>query len=1069
MKQTNYNKLKFVLLVSTIITTFFAQAQTYNFSNYGVKDGLIQSNINDVLQDKNGFIWFATDGGLSKFDGKNFTNYSTYDGLSETAINTICEDKDGNIWIGHTLGKITVYDGKKFKPFELKTKEKINRIRDISLDHKNNIWIATIGSGAIYIDTKTKNHKIYSINEGLDNNIYSVYTDVNYTTWFATEIGIKNKKDNSDKIDFFKPNGFPFFVYSCITADKENMCFGTYANGVIKYNLATGKIKNISTNEGLTANFVTSMVTDKNGNIWVGTWQGGLSYIEGEKVISMRKSNGLSGDKIRCVFIDNENIVWAGLQDAGISAFKGFKFINYTPQDGINNGIVNAITKDIKGRYWFGTNEGITVFDNKAKNKRFTNINPTFDLRDNLITSFAHYNNKIYVSAFKGDIGIYNQSTLNFENTLTINQTFINDLNVINDVLWISHSSGITTYNFKTNVFKDLHEFDLKIIVKTFVAKNGTIWIGNRESGLMCYKDKKLIKFTEKDGFTHNSPTSFCEDNEANLWIGTEGGGLFKYQDNKFQRYTVKNGLLSDFVTILLNDKKGNLLVGTNTGLSKFNAANYNFVNYTASEGFTAIETKLNASYLDTNGTVWLGTINGVTAFNPLADNNSNLAPILYLNSYDVFSTNYPISDHPSLNYNQNEITFKFTALHYLNPTKIQFKYKLEHFDEKWKFATGINSITYSHLPPGDFKFIIMACTSEGVCTSKPIEFQLSIIPPIYQRVWFIIFVSLIFIVGLWSYTFFRTKYLRNAKIVLEKQVKSRTIEIEEKNNTLIEANQTISTKNKEITDSINYAKRIQEAILPSSATFRSLFPKSFILYHPKDIVSGDFYWYTDILAKSKHAIKNEHDTLIAIADCTGHGVPGAFMCMIGSSLLNQIVQETQDLKPDNILNELHIGIREALKQSETDTRDGMDIALCHINRSKNQIEFAGALRPLLMYRGKEYKEKFAPNHEGVFMQEYKADKFPIGGLQSEDKREFTNHLIDFYKGDTIYLFTDGFADQFGGLKGKKLMTKKFKEILSTIQDKNMLDQFNFLDNFMNEWKSGYEQVDDILVVGIKF
>jgi len=190
---------------------------------------------------------------------------------------------------------------------------------------------------------------------------------------------------------------------------------------------------------------------------------------------------------------------------------------------------------------------------------------------------------------------------------------------------------------------------------------------------------------------------------------------------------------------------------------------------------------------------------------------------------------------------------------------------------------------------------------------------------------------------------------------------------------------------------------------------------------------------------------------------------------MIGSSLLNQIVQETADFRPSNTLEKLHIGIREALKQQETETRDGMDIALCHINRKKQQIEYAGAIRSLLIYRGAEYKEKFAANKQGLIIEEIKADKHPIGGLQNELKREFTNHTLNYYEGDTIYLFTDGFADQFGGPKGKKLMSKKFKEILSAAQDKNMLEQYNHLEEFLTAWKDGYDQVDDILVVGIRF
>jgi serine phosphatase RsbU (regulator of sigma subunit) len=309
---------------------------------------------------------------------------------------------------------------------------------------------------------------------------------------------------------------------------------------------------------------------------------------------------------------------------------------------------------------------------------------------------------------------------------------------------------------------------------------------------------------------------------------------------------------------------------------------------------------------------------------------------------------------------------------------------------------------------------------------------------------------------------------LKNAKQLLEQQVHERTLEIEQKNQSLMDKNIEIITKNKEITDSINYAKRIQEAILPGTDAFRKLFPKAFILYHPKDIVSGDFYWFADINAKSKIQ-SDDNDIFVAVADCTGHGVPGAFMCMIGTALLNQIVQETNDFRPSNILENLHNGIRESLKQQENETRDGMDIALCHINRKKQQLEYAGALRSLLIFRGETYKQKFSINSKQMLLQEIRADKFPVGGLQSELKREFTNHVIDYYPGDTIYMFTDGYADQFGGPRGKKLMSKNFKEMITTIQHNHMYDQFKYIEKFMQDWKEGYDQVDDILVMGIRF
>jgi DNA-binding NarL/FixJ family response regulator len=251
--------------------------------------------------------------------------------------------------------------------------------------------------------------------------------------------------------------------------------------------------------------------------------------------------------------------------------------------------------------------------------------------------------------------------------------------------------------------------------------------------------------------------------------------------------------------------------------------------------------------------------------------------------------------------------------------------------------------------------------------------------------------------------------------------------------------------KNKSITDSINYAKRIQQAKLPKKEEIKSALD-CFILFKPKDIVSGDFYFFH----KSKQSI------CIAAADCTGHGVPGALMSMIGSEKLNDAVLINSD--PSEILNRLNRGIKTSLRQSEsiTSTKDGMDIALCDINVKKRIIKFAGANRPLWIIR-----------NNTPIVEEIKGTKKAIGGY-TEDDQHFATREIQLQKGDSVYIFSDGYADTFGGEFGKKLMTRRFKEILIEIQSKSMAGQETYLDNFIENWKAGEEQVDDILVIGIR-
>jgi len=256
-----------------------------------------------------------------------------------------------------------------------------------------------------------------------------------------------------------------------------------------------------------------------------------------------------------------------------------------------------------------------------------------------------------------------------------------------------------------------------------------------------------------------------------------------------------------------------------------------------------------------------------------------------------------------------------------------------------------------------------------------------------------------------------------------------------------------IELRNKDITDSINYSKRIQEASLPPKELKYRLFPDAFVFFRPKDIVSGDFYWYAE-----KNGLR-----LIAACDCTGHGVPGALMSMIGNNILNQIVSEKEITSAGAVLDQLHMEIRKALKQEEHhENRDGMDIALV-VFRSETEIEFAGAQRPLWIIRSSDSQ-----------LEEIKGNKFSIGGIQSEERRIFDTHRLVLERNDCIYIFSDGIADQFGGEHGKKFMTKNLKMLFTNIHDEPMAIQESIVEKTLEKWKTGREQVDDILVIGIK-
>ena len=266
------------------------------------------------------------------------------------------------------------------------------------------------------------------------------------------------------------------------------------------------------------------------------------------------------------------------------------------------------------------------------------------------------------------------------------------------------------------------------------------------------------------------------------------------------------------------------------------------------------------------------------------------------------------------------------------------------------------------------------------------------------------------------------------------------------KSNVLISAQKKqIETKQNEILDSIQYAKRIQTAILPSENLVKTYLKNSFILYKPKDVVAGDFYWMEDIGDK----------ILFAAADCTGHGVPGAMVSVVCNNGLNRSVREYGLRDPDQILNKTREIIVEEFEKSEEEVKDGMDISMCSLSLSSYSLSWAGANNPLWIIRKGSNQ-----------IEEIKADKQPIG--KYENAKPYTQHKIQLQKGDSIYIFTDGFQDQFGGEKNKKFKSGNFKKLLLTIQGKSMEEQKNIINKAFEDWKSNFEQVDDVCVIGVR-
>ena len=440
------------------------------------------------------------------------------------------------------------------------------------------------------------------------------------------------------------------------------------------------------------------------------------------------------------------------------------------------------------------------------------------------------------------------------------------------------------------------------------------------------------------------------------------------------------------------------------------------------------------------DGKILVGGVAGLNYFNPDEIKENKITPNSYIYDFNrqgknvITDSNIIYKKHIELSYLENYFTLEFVTLDYVSPEKNKFMFMLEGYDVGWSAPTSVRYASYTELPGGTYTFKVKATNSDGVWNDVPQQFTIKVIPPWWRTTLFYIIAFVLGIAAVFGFISYRTNAIKKVNKVLEGKVNERTHELAE--------------KNRDITSSIEYAKRIQEAILPAQELIFSKLKKSFILYKPKDIVSGDFYWFGE----------KENFKIVAAVDCTGHGVPGAFMSMIGHNLLNQIISEKDMFDPGLILQELHKGIQSALKQGQNQihTNDGMDVSMIAINTETRDCFWAGAYRNLVIIDKDNNLEKIDGN------------KYPVGGSQINSARVFTTHARTLKENDSIYMFTDGYADQFGGEKGKKFMVKRFQEILININKLEISEQKNELETQFNDWKGTFEQVDDVLVIGIK-
>lgn len=1047
---------KHLVILITFITSL-AFAQEYKFNVFGQEEGLPQPYVYDIVQAKNGFLYIATGDGLATYGGHRISKFSKRVGLSENFCSALYADSKQRIWVGHFEGGISCYENGQFKKIKTSSAQAAKVIA-ITEDSKQTIYYAN-SAGSIYTiagdsivpflieelppvsEIRIQDNQLFiASQEGL------LVIDLNSEKKEYRAIG--NTKDkNVTCLEFVKNEiyaGIDEVGVECIRRENKNFTSVTTYSTELK-----SKTLNVKD------------ICFKNGSeLWVSLTNEGLSVLKFnnskqiEKQMTIAPKNGLESVFISKIFLDKEQNLWLGSIGSGLFQFISDRFELFNKKNFLDFDNVVTVSVDDADNIFVANESTLLAFNPKDSLKTRLNL---CGLGEIIRCSFLNKaTNELWIGTdkniyiidvtggkpkLKTTLADFKGKAINYISKDNLGQILVC---TIEGLFYLGEKNAVTKV-FNTDGGAPHNNF-----TAFFVDQLDRYWIFSPMTPLYNLYNGEITLEKDLDSsvsFRFNSATI---DKNDMVWFGTEGDGVFTYKKNrspKYQRFTSSKGLASDYIYGIMATNNGDVITCHKNGISVKYASLKTFRAINKNSGLPANTINSNAIYKDKNGYVWIGSTEGLIKYSPMQDKINAIPPalsVLRLTFND--SVKSTTDTNFVFDYGKYELNMEVIGVSLTNPNGVTYRYKLEGFEDKWR--TGDDGrIAYPGLEDGNYRFLIYAKNDDGFETQQPLTFSFIIKEPIWKKAWFYGIIAIVLIGGIFLFFRARTIKLQQEKIRLEEMVNEKTKELVVEKERVEKANDLLHEKNRDITDSITYAKRIQNAVLPQTENiFKEL--NLFVLYKPRDIVSGDFYWY---YSSPKY-------NYVAVVDCTGHGVPGAFMSLLGSTYIDQVMIENKEPLPSQVLTELDKKIYAAFKQNNPDNKigDGMDMCICRITKDKKEITIASANRPIYYFKNGELRET-------------KASVYSIGGYFDGSEKVFTEITYQISKGDSFYMFSDGYGDQFGGEKNRRFSTKRMKQILTDMQPRSCNEQCEVLNTEFENWKGENEQIDDVCVIGIKF
>jgi ligand-binding sensor domain-containing protein/serine phosphatase RsbU (regulator of sigma subunit) len=1048
------SKIYFSTIACLFLFSGILYSQAYRFKNYGIDNGLPSNVVYTLTQDNNGYLWVGTTEGLSRFDGFDFYKVTFPDSTNGRYPTASIKDNKGTLWFGCSDGTVFYSQGSTLKQVPLTNSSTISCL----LEGPDGLIYAIPQRKLVFSINPVKPDEVHPYSISSDPVMSSASFSHSGNLLIGTQENLLICEVKADSIKTLKV--IEGFDYSRIISihqmnDSTRFIIGTDGNGLFQLQLTPDNsiLSRFTGYPELETLTVRAITEDSEKNLWISTSETGAVRLtlnsKDETLQSVRflnKTSGLPGDNVTLVFRDLEDNYWIGFNGAGLSMLSSDAFSFYAPGENGNPNNIIYINK-LNSDYFLGTPTGFYVYDlSGARPVSFTNL--TRQAGRNEISAYhIDSKNNVWIGT-KGSGLFLKNSTGNISQFFRSGDTgadYITNIEMDDENIWLATLNGVNIISRKSGALLKNYNINNGLphnsINQIFLTADGSAYVATESDRLyrIDVDSGIIVSDAVMYGILLNKILAVTQGRDGVIWAATQGNGVFECYRDSVKEITVTNGLLSNYTYSILSDSENNIWIGHQRGFSRYNPMT-GVTKIYGTDFARGGSCNTDGMYESPDGKIFIGTTEGLIIYDRLKDKKKQVAPFNNINSITINEVNYPYQPSFSLPYKKRyAVRVNYSGINFSDPEKVYYSTYLENYDDDWTKVSSSREVKYS-LRDGKYNFNLISVNEDGLSQENPVSFQIIIKRPIWREWWFIL--SLIGIVS-----GIVVLIVREREKVLKKREEYLETELEARTQVVRKQKAEIELQNHEITDSINYARRIQSSILPDTSKLREQFKDAFIMLYPRDIVSGDFFWFD----------KLDNDMFVLVcADSTGHGVPGAFMSMIGTTLLRDIVTRQKISRPSEILTLLDKQIFSTLNQKLDVgvSNDGMDVVVCEFTLKNRHIRFASAMRTVILVLGGETYY-------------IKGNRSSVGG-ESVMEKYFDDQEYYLNEGDTLYMFSDGLPDQFGGPDGKKMKIARLKRLIGEVSKLPMDQQEEAVAKFYYDWKGKHDQVDDILFMGVR-